>query len=196
MSEHNPWTTNGSRLVYENPWISLREDQVVQPDGKPGIYGVVHFKNKAIGVLAIDNEGNVILVGQFRYTLNTYSWEIPEGGCPHNEEPLDGAKRELLEETGFTAKSWTLLGTSHLSNSVCDEVAFSYLATNLEAGVAQPDGTEELHMKKVPFRSALAMTLTGEITDALSIITIQTYALLQLDKQIGSVAGQAHQAKV
>ncbi|HEY9713149.1 MAG TPA: NUDIX hydrolase, partial [Chroococcales cyanobacterium] len=96
----NPWTTNESRVAYENPWIKVREDKVTQPDGKPGIYGVVHFKNKAIGVLPIDEDGTVHLVGQYRYTLDCYSWEIPEGGCPEHEVPLNAAKRELLEETG------------------------------------------------------------------------------------------------
>src|SRR5262245_17307219 len=97
----NPWTTLSSRTVYDNLWIRVREDQVTRPDGQPGIYGVVHFKNLAVGVLAIDAEGFVHLVGQYRYVLNRYSWEIPEGGCPQGEDPLAAARRELAEETGL-----------------------------------------------------------------------------------------------
>ena len=106
MSEENPWLTTGTRLVYDNPWIRVREDQVIQPDGKESIYGVVEFKNIAIGVLPIDSEGFVHLVGQFRYPIDRYSWEIPEGGCPEGEDPLAAAKRELLEETGLSASNW------------------------------------------------------------------------------------------
>src|ERR1700722_8243186 len=134
MSESNPWKTKATRVVYDNPWISVSEDEVDQPDGKPGIYGVVHFKNKAIGILPIDDEEKTWLVGQYRYPLNQYSWEIPEGGCPANEEPLQAAQRELLEETGLTAANWQLMGTSHLSNSVSDEQAFYFLATSLQQG--------------------------------------------------------------
>lgn len=174
----NPWTTYGSKNVYENPWISVREDDVLRPDGKPGIYGVVQMKNKAIGVLPIDASGNVYLVGQFRYPLNRYSWEIPEGGCPAGEDPLAAAKRELLEETGLTAAEWRTLGRAHLSNSVTDEEAHWFLATHLKQGTAQPEGTERFAYRRVQFKEALRMAVSGEITDALSILAIQSYALL------------------
>src|SRR5581483_10744137 len=116
--ESNPWTALSGRLVYENPWIALREDQVVRPDGKPGIYGVVHFKSRAIGVLPVDDRGRIWLVGQYRYTLNRYSWEIPEGGGTFDESPEEAARRELREETGLVAGRLELVLTSHLSNSV------------------------------------------------------------------------------
>ncbi len=172
----NPWKTLSTRDVYENPWIRVRQDEVIRPDGQPGIYGVVHYKNKAIAVLPIDDEGYTYLVGQYRYTLDVYSWEIPEGGCPEGEEPLEAATRELLEETGLTAEHWTQLGTAHLSNSVSDEEAILFLATGLTHGEAQPEGTEKLEVRRVEFAEALRMVMTGEITDSLAVMTILHYA--------------------
>ncbi|MBY0358356.1 MAG: NUDIX hydrolase [Candidatus Obscuribacterales bacterium] len=179
MDQTNPWKTTNSKVIYENPWIRLRENQVIQPDGKPGIYGLVHFKSKAVGVLAIDEAENVHLIGQYRYALDLYSWEIPEGGCPENEDPLEAAQRELKEETGFEAKNWQYLGQSHLSNSVSDEIAIYFLATGLSPGIAMPEGTEKLIHKIVPFDTALKMVLSGEITDAISVMAILHYALIK-----------------
>jgi len=176
---NNPWKTLSTRTVYDNPWIRVREDQVLRPDGRPGIYGVVHYKNLAIGVVAIDAEGYVHLVGQHRYPFNKYSWEIPEGGCPEGEDPLDAAQRELLEETGLQARDWKLLGEGDLSNSVSDERAFWFLATGLEQGEATPDGTEVLERRRVPLAEALRMIDNGEITDALSIIALLHYTRLK-----------------
>ena len=174
--EENPWRTLGSRCVYENPWISVREDSVVRPDGEPGIYGVVHYKNKAVGVLPVE-EDHVYLVGQYRYPLEFYSWEIPEGGCPEDEEPLLAAQRELREETGLEAGSWRRLGEAYLSNSVADEFAVWFLATDLVPGEQQPEGTEVIGVRRVPLREALAMATDGRITDALSVLALTTYAL-------------------
>ncbi len=171
--EGNPWTRQSRRKVYENPWIRLDEDQVIRPDGKPGIYGVVHFKNRAVGAVPLDEKDRVLLVGQYRYTLDQYSWEIPEGGVPLDEDPLSGAQRELLEETGYTAGKWSELGRAHLSNSVSDEEAIYYLAQELRAGTPRPEGTERLRIRWVPFPEALVMVELGEITDALSMIAIQ-----------------------
>jgi 8-oxo-dGTP pyrophosphatase MutT (NUDIX family) len=172
----NPWRTLGSRRVYENPWISVREDSVIRPDGDPGIYGVVHYKNTAVGVLPAEDD-HVYLVGQYRYPLELYSWEIPEGGCPQDEEPLEAARRELREETGFEAGNWRRLGEAFLSNSVADEYAVWFLATDLVAGEPQNEGTEVIGVRRVPLREALAMTMDGRITDALSILALSTYAL-------------------
>ncbi|HMY72881.1 MAG TPA: NUDIX hydrolase [Blastocatellia bacterium] len=175
----NPWQTVDSRMVYENPWIRVRHEDVIRPDGQPGIYGVVHYRNLAIGVLPIDDEGFTYLVGQYRYTLNLYSWEIPEGGCPEGEAPLEAAQRELLEETGLVAAEWKELGRAHLSNSVSDELAIYCLATDLTQREAEPEGTEKLELMRVPFAEALQMVREGKITDALSVIAIQHYALWQ-----------------
>jgi 8-oxo-dGTP pyrophosphatase MutT (NUDIX family) len=172
----NPWRTQGSREVYDNDWINVREDRVLRPDGEPGIYGVVHFKNIAVGVLALEDD-EVYLVGQYRYTLESYSWEIPEGGCPEGEEPLRAAQRELEEETGLSAESWEKLGEAHLSNSVSDELAVLFVASGLTQGEHRPEGTEQLRVRRVPFREALRMALAGEITDAMSLLAIFQYQL-------------------
>ena len=172
----NPWLTVSSRRVYDNPWITIREDQVVRPDGEPGIYGVVHYKNIAVVVLAIEEE-NIYLVGQYRYPLQSYSWEIPEGGCPEGEEPLRAAQRELREETGLEAGRWQMLGEAYLSNSVADEYAVWFVATDLVPGEVRPEGTERLRVRRVPLSEALTMALDGEITDALSLLALMSYAL-------------------
>ena len=172
----NPWTTVSTKKVYDNKWISVREDAVVQPDGERGIYGVVHFKNIAIGVLAIADE-SIYLVGQYRYPLERYSWEIPEGGCAEGEEPLTAAQRELEEETGLRASNWRKLGEAFLSNSVSDELAVWFVATGLEQGEHRPEGTEQLQVRRVSFDEALRMVLNGEISDALSQLAIMQYRL-------------------
>jgi 8-oxo-dGTP pyrophosphatase MutT (NUDIX family) len=172
----SPWRTLSSREVYDNAWIRLREDAVVRPDGEEGIYGVVHFKNVAIGVLAIEDD-SVYLVGQYRYTLEQYSWEIPEGGCPEGEDFLSAARRELAEETGLRAQMWEQMGEAFLSNSVTDERAVWFLASGLTQGEHHPDGTEQLMVRRVPLSQALRMALTGEITDALSLLAIMDYRI-------------------
>ena len=177
----NPWTRLSRRKVYENPWIEVYHDDVLRPDGRPGVYGVVHYRNYAVGVVALDEQERVLLVGQYRYSLGRYSWEIPEGGAViGEEEPLDCARRELAEETGYAAREWRELLRSHLSNSVCDELGICFLATGLTPGVARPDGTELLQVRWVPFDEAYWMTVTGEITDSLTMLGLQRVALLRL----------------
>ena len=172
----NPWLTLGSEKVYDNPWISVSEDKVVRPDGEPGIYGVVHYKNKAVGVLPVE-DGHTFLVGQYRYPLQTYSWEIPEGGCPEGEDPLKAAQRELREETGLEARNWRMLGEAHLSNSVSNEHAVWFVATDLIHGEQHPEGNEVLEVRRVPLEEALRMALDGRITDVLSLVAIMGYTL-------------------
>ena len=186
MSEHrpNPWKTLSSEDIYENKWIKLEEHQVLNPAGGKSIYGRVHFKNKAIGIVAIDENKNTWLVGQHRYTLNEWSWEIPEGGGPLGEEVLEAAKRELKEETGLTAKKWTLILQSHLSNSVSDEEGFVFLAEELEEGIQNLEETEaDLKVWKLPFKEALQMVMEGKITDSLSVMGISKIALLVISSE-------------
>jgi 8-oxo-dGTP pyrophosphatase MutT (NUDIX family) len=167
---HNPWQVESTRLVYDNPWIRVREDQVIRPDGQPGIYGVVEFRNWAIGIVPVTAEGDTFLVGQFRYPLNHYSWEIVEGGGPAGQSPLVSAQRELREETGLTANRWTYLGELALSNSVTDEIGCVFLAEDLSFGEAEPEGTEQLEIRRVPLEQAYRMAMTGEIADGLAVI--------------------------
>jgi 8-oxo-dGTP pyrophosphatase MutT (NUDIX family) len=165
------------RVAYENAWITVWHDEVARPDGNPGIYGVVHFANVAVGVIAIDDEDRVVLVGQHRYTLDHGSWEIPEGGVPADESPLVGAQRELREETGLTAATWTELCRLELSNSVTDETAVLFVATGLTYGESDPEPTESLQVRWVPFDEALEMVRDGRILDALTVVALQRLAL-------------------
>ncbi len=165
------------RLAYENPWITVWHDEVTRPDGSPGIYGVVHFDNLAAGVVAIDDDDRIVLVGQHRYTLDEDSWEIPEGGVSPSEGPLFGIQRELREETGLVASEWRELCRVDLSNSVTDERAVLFVATGLTSGVADPEPSEDLDIRWVPFDEALAMTLDGRIRDVLSVVALQRVAL-------------------
>ncbi|MDI1356287.1 MAG: NUDIX hydrolase [bacterium] len=179
--EKNSWTSLKSELKFETPWISVTKHDVLNPAGKPGIYGVVHFKNIAIGILPLDKEYNTWLVGQWRFPLEQYSWEIPEGGGPHGIDPLVSAKRELKEETGLIASNYTELGKMHTSNSVCDEYGVLYLAQDLEETEAEPEESEDLQIRKLPFEEAYHMVMDGRITDSLSMIAILKTKLL-IDK--------------
>lgn len=174
----NPWTTQTSAVHYDNRWIRVVENQVLNPSGNPGIYGVVHYKNLAIGILPLDDELNTWLVGQYRYPLNEYSWEIPEGGGPIGIPPLESAQRELKEETGLVAAEWHELQRLHLSNSVSDELAILYLARGLRQEAAEPEDTEDLRLLKVPFAQAYQYVLSGQITDAMSVAGILRVQLM------------------
>lgn len=168
------WEMLSNKTKYENPWIRVEHHEVLNPNGQPGIYGKVHFKNIAVSVVPIDEEGNTYLVGQERYTIGQYSWELPEGGCliESGESPLEAAKRELLEETGLIAATWTCLGEVFLSNSVTDEKAVIFLAQHLQQKIAQPEETEVLQLRKLPLQEAIDMAKKGEITDGLSVISL------------------------
>lgn len=170
--KENPWKTKKTILVYENPWIKVEENQIINPAGRDGIYGTVHFKNRAMAIIPIDENGNTWLIGQFRYCLNEYSWEIPMGGGPIGSDFLESAMRELKEETGLIADKWTELLKIHTSNSVTDEVGVVYLAENLTEGETEFEETEILQIKKLPFKEALEMVMSGEITDSISLAGI------------------------
>jgi 8-oxo-dGTP pyrophosphatase MutT (NUDIX family) len=165
---HNPWQTHSSQTIYENPWIQVRQDEITNPKGGVGIYGVVSMKNKAIGIVPLDAEGNTWLVGQYRYTLNEYCWEIPMGGGLMEHTPLESAQRELREETGLTAARWTRIARLHTSNSVTDEEGFVFLAEDLTQGEWEPEESEDLRVWKLPLAQAVAMVMNDEITDAIS----------------------------
>ncbi len=181
----SPWTTLSRRTIYENPWILVREDQVLRPDGQPGIYGVVQYKNRAVGVLPVDDQGRIWLVGQHRYPLDAYSWEIPEGGCPASETPEETALRELREETGLVAAHLELISTAHLSNSVSDELASIFRATGLTEGPDDPEGCERIDVRRVEWDEAYAMLRRGEITDSMSVIALLEEAVRRLESRLG-----------
>jgi 8-oxo-dGTP pyrophosphatase MutT (NUDIX family) len=172
-----PWKRRSRSVGYENPWITVWHDEVDRPDGSPGIYGVVHFANVAAGVVVLDDDDRVLLVGQHRYTLDTYSWELPEGGVPPGESALDGARRELREETGVEADGWRVLVRFDLSNSISDETGVVFAARAVAHGAASPDPTEELAVRWVAFDEALAMVRDGGITDAMTLMGLQAVAL-------------------
>lgn len=168
----NPWKIHQEEKVFSNPWITVRKYDVTDPGEKPGTYSVVEFQNLAIGIVPLDKDLNTWIVGQYRFPLNTYSWEIPEGGGPLNEDPLSSAKRELSEETGIVAKDWTLIQEFNTSNSVTDEKSLIYVAKNLSYENSHPESTEELVVKKIPFNELHQMVLDGKIQDSLTIIAV------------------------
>lgn len=167
----NPWKTLASRETYANPWIRVREDQVIKPSGGQGIYGVVEYKNRAVGVIPVDREGYTWLVGQWRYCHERYEWEIPEGGCPAGEAPIDAARRELLEETGIIARHLEPLLTGvQLSNSTSNELCDIFVATDLTHAEAEPEDTEQIEILRLPVSEAIHMVRDGRIRDSVSIL--------------------------
>lgn len=184
MNEYkNPWKILNQKEIYDNPWINLTEHSVINPTGGKGIYGKVHFKNRAIGIVALDEDMNTYLVGQFRFTINEYSWEIPEGGGPYDEEPLEAAQRELLEETGLKAERWQNIREMYLSNSVTDELSIIFIARGLTQHTPMPEETEQLIVKKLPFEEVFEMVMERKIKDTLTVVGIlHTKMLLMQNK--------------
>jgi ADP-ribose pyrophosphatase len=178
-NEKNNWKKLNTIVPYENSWIEVQHHEVINPSGGKGIYGQVNFKNIAVGVVPVDAQGFTYLVGQFRFPIEEYSWEIPEGGCLRGEDVWEAAKRELIEETGFLAEKWTLISKIHTSNSVCNEVGYIYMAENLTAGPSNPEETEDLQVKKVSLKEAIEMVMQDKITDSISVAGILKVARLK-----------------
>jgi 8-oxo-dGTP pyrophosphatase MutT (NUDIX family) len=183
-TEDNPWQIVSEQKIYDNPWIGLTEYRVINPSGNPGIYGKVHFKNVAIGIIPLDEELNTYLVGQYRFATDGYSWEIPEGGGPLDIDPLESAKRELLEETGLKAGQWSEIMRMHISNSVSDELCIIYLARELKQFEAEPEDTEQLIIKKLPFDEVYQMVTRGEIMDSITVAGVLKLRLMLLEGKV------------
>jgi 8-oxo-dGTP pyrophosphatase MutT (NUDIX family) len=177
----SPWKRRSRRLVYENAWIQVFHDEVLRPDGEPGVYGVMHPRTHAVGIVALDDRDRVLLVGQYRYTLDRYSWEIPEGGVALDDDPLEGARRELAEETGYRAESWRELMRFSLANSATDETGAIYLATGLTDGEAAPDETEQLEVRWIAFERAIELVRSGELFDSMTQMGLLHVALERAD---------------
>jgi ADP-ribose diphosphatase len=171
MSTRNPWKTLRSRIVLSNPWFQIRKDAVIRPDGKPGTYTTL-LARTAVGVVPCFPDGTVLLVGQYRYSIDRYSWEIPEGGGEDGESRLRTARRELEEETGYRAGRLRSLGRFHTSNCFTNETAYLYYATGLTPGVGRPDGTEQFRTRRLPFDEAYRMAVRGQITDSITIVAL------------------------
>lgn len=178
-STKNPWTTVSVREVYDNPWIRVTAEDVIKPSGGPGIYGKVSFKNLACAIIPVADNGDTWLVGQYRYTLDVYSWEVPMGGVARDDDLLEGARRELREETGLTATRWERLLDCHISNSITDEAGTVFVAEELTEGEPDFDDTEDLQIRRLSFGEALHMAMTGEITDVLSLAGLMKLARLR-----------------
>lgn len=179
-----PWRVIGERVAYENPWIRVTHHDVITPSGTDGVYGKVHYKNWAMGIIPVDEQGYTYLVGQHRFALDQYSWEIPEGGGPFDLDPRDSAARELEEETGLRAARWRELIRADLSNSVSDERAIAFLAWELTSGHTRPDPTEELRVRRLPLTETFRLVAAGEIRDALSVMSLQAVQIMQMREQL------------
>lgn len=171
MPTRNPWKTMRSRIVLANPWFKVRRDAVIRPDGKAGTYTTI-LTRTAVGVVPYFADGTILLVGQYRYSIDRYSWEIPEGGSEDGESPIRTARRELEEETGFRAERFRLLGRVHTSNCFTNETAHLYQATGLTRGVWCPDATERLRVRRLPFEEAYRMAVDGRITDSITAVAL------------------------
>ncbi len=180
----NPWTLLDKKTVYESPWITVDHHNVLNPAKKPGTYSVVHFKKLAIGVLPLDENYNTWIVGQYRYPLNTYTWEIPEGGGDLSIDPIESGKRELLEECGIIANKWTFIQHMQLSNSATNELAYLYIAQDLSFSPPQPDDDEELHIRKIHFDELYEMVINGEVVDSLTVVAVLKAKLMILNGEL------------
>jgi len=171
MAPRNPWKTLDSKIVLSNPWFHLRRDRVIRPDGNKGTYNTV-VAPTAVGIVPCFDDASILLVGQYRYSISRYSWEIPEGGSKGDEKPIQTARRELSEETGYRAGRFKSLGTFHTSNCFTNEIAHLFCAWNLALGEPHQDPTESIVTKRIPFRDAYEMAVSGKITDSITIVAL------------------------
>jgi 8-oxo-dGTP pyrophosphatase MutT (NUDIX family) len=178
MKVKSPWKTLSSALKYDNPWIRVDEHRVINPSGGEGIYGTVSFKNRAVAIVALFENGDTLLVGQFRYPLQEYHWELPMGGAPEGESILGCAQRELKEETGYSASDWQQVLALHLSNSITQEQGVTFIAKNLVEGKMALEETEDITLKRVPFDRVFQQVMSGEITDAMTVASVMKVRLL------------------
>ena len=180
LEQFGPWQRVDTRIAYENKWIQVHHENMITPGGDPGIYGRVHFRNQAVAMIPIDEDGNTWLVGQYRYTLQAFSWELPMGGCPRDESPLAAAQRELEEETGLIADDWQQILLLHPSNSITDEQGYVFVARGLRPGKQALESSEQdLQLKKLPLKEAIQWALNGQITDAISVAGLLAVAALE-----------------
>lgn len=184
MKKRGPWTTLSERTAYETPWISVSHHDVLDPSGRQSIYGVVHFKGLAVGIIPLDDELNTWIVGQYRYPLEAYSWEMPEGGSDRSLPPVEGAKRELREEVGIEAERWTEILQMDLSNSASDERAVIFVARGLTFHEPEPDQDEQLEQRKLPFEELFQMVQRGEVRDAMTVAAVLKVKLMILEGKL------------
>ena len=183
-ARRGPWAISDHKLIFENPWMSVRYHDVIHSSGRAHEYTTVTFKNRATGIVPLFENGETVLVGQHRFPLDRYSWEIPEGGCPPHEEPYQAALRELQEETGLTASNYAEILQLDLSNSITDERAWCYVSWGLDQGEPSPEETEDIALKKIGFSSVMEMVGRGDITDAISVACILRIAYLAQSGQL------------
>ena len=189
------WTCLSRTPIYDNPWISLTACETLAPTGRPARYGLIHFKNRAIGVLPLYDNGDTVLVGQHRFPLGDYSWELPEGGGALEDDPLEAAKRELREETGLIATDWRDVMHYQLSNSVTDEVGHGFIATGLSSGQVEPDETEDLRLRRLPFRQALGLAVAGSLPDMITQALLLRAYLMAREGELPESLAEAMLAK-
>lgn len=181
MEERGPWKKLREEERYATPWISVSHHDVLDPSGRQGIYGVIHFKNLAVGIIPLDEQLNTWIVGQYRYPIKAYSWEIPEGGGKRDLPPIESAKRELREEAGITAEQWTEVLQMDLSNSASDEVAIIFVAQGLSFHEPEPDHDEQLELRRIPFKELVDMVMRGEVRDSLTVAGVLKVDRMFLD---------------
>ncbi|MBL7963674.1 MAG: NUDIX hydrolase [Flavobacteriales bacterium] len=184
MTRRGPWTTVKEEVRYGTPWIEVSHHEVIDPGGRPGIYGVVHFRNLAIGIVPLDEHLNTWIVGQYRYPIQAYSWEIPEGGGKRDIPAIESAKRELREEAGIEAERWTEILRMDLSNSASDEHAIIYVAQDLSFFPPEPDHNEQLELRKLPFEELYGMVMRAEVQDSLTVAAVMKVKLMLMEETL------------